>query len=693
MDNVQYNTVPVSPRTPIHGVAAVLTRNTRQYAKQMLALSLITAALMASAARGQESESGSETVANGTLDVIIVENFDQRRSELVYFLRGDRSSRPYELKFKRQPAQQLRTGQRVTVRGRAEGRRLWVDTLSDGGTTRSGAADAEDMAVPAVRRAVVLLVDLLDKKASARYSLSQIAANLYTGTRSVAGLYGEASFSQLSFEADTDGDGAPDVFGPFTIAYDSSDCNYYSWASAAESAAQAAGINLALYQHRIFVLPRYSDLPACSWAGIANVGCGTYCRVWIAEGESPMVYAHELGHNLRMGHAGTDPDNDGKADNAYGDYSDPMGLSRSWHLFNAPHADQMQWYAAYPDSIALITTSGIYHLAPLESDPAYVMVPQLLKFKKPDRGDGFYYVSYRQPVGYDSSLSSSYTRGVNIHRYQGSSYQSTYLIKSLSDGESFSDSEIGITVTQLSHDPDYATVSIDLGGGSCTPVTPAVTLAPASQTVRPGSAVSYAVAVSNKDGSGCGPTTLELSYSGTPVGSLTPSSLTLTSGQSGSATLELTSTLLTDGSYTLAVQATDSDGAEPNHTAPGAGKASVLVDGTPPTAPGSLKAYKDRRGNIRLSWSAATDALSGISGYTVYRDGNSIGQTAGTSYTDTSAVKGTTYTYTVTARDGAGNQSQPSNELSVSVGSTGRSSSAPAPSDTVRVRGTSPRRR
>ena len=125
-------------------------------------------------------------------------------------------------------------------------------------------------------------------------------------------------------------------------------CNYYDWAYAAEAAAQAAGIDFSKYQHRVFVLPHYSSLPACTWAGVANVGCGTFCRAWIAEAESPMVTAHELGHNLNMAHAGTDPENDGTINAAYGDSSNPMGSSRAWHLFNGAHANQLGWFRPTP---------------------------------------------------------------------------------------------------------------------------------------------------------------------------------------------------------------------------------------------------------------------------------------------------------------------------------------------------------
>jgi hypothetical protein len=94
---------------------------------------------------------------------------------------------------------------------------------------------------------------------------------MFTGARSVDGLFQASSQGQLGFQADTDGNGAPDVFGPFTINESGSTGDYYAWAYAAEAAATAAGVDLSLYQHRVFVLARYNELNV-SWAGVANVG-------------------------------------------------------------------------------------------------------------------------------------------------------------------------------------------------------------------------------------------------------------------------------------------------------------------------------------------------------------------------------------------------------------------------------------
>ena len=75
--------------------------------------------------------------------------------------------------------------------------------------------------------------------------------------------------------------------------------------------------------------------------------------------------------------------------------------------------------------------------------------------------------------------------------------------------------------------------------------------------------------------------------------------------------------------------------------------------------------------SVGLSWTASTDAGSGLAGYRIYRDGQSTPYATitpeTTTYTDAGVNSGTTYTYTVTAFDGAGNESQPSNSVSVAT--------------------------
>jgi len=93
-------------------------------------------------------------------------------------------------------------------------------------------------------------------------------------------------------------------------------------------------------------------------------------------------------------------------------------------------------------------------------------------------------------------------------------------------------------------------------------------------------------------------------------------------------------------------------------------------DTTPPTAPANLTATAVSSSQVNLAWTASTDNV-GVTGYKVYRNGTLLASTAGTSYSDTTTVAGTTYGYTVYAYDAAGNVSPASNTATVTTPSQG----------------------
>ena len=80
---------------------------------------------------------------------------------------------------------------------------------------------------------------------------------------------------------------------------------------------------------------------------------------------------------------------------------------------------------------------------------------------------------------------------------------------------------------------------------------------------------------------------------------------------------------------------------------------------TPPTVPTGLTDPTDTASAVGLSWNASTDSTGTLAGYTVYRNGTSIGTTnaSTTTFTDSTVQPSTTYTYTVDAFDTAGNHS------------------------------------
>jgi chitodextrinase len=90
------------------------------------------------------------------------------------------------------------------------------------------------------------------------------------------------------------------------------------------------------------------------------------------------------------------------------------------------------------------------------------------------------------------------------------------------------------------------------------------------------------------------------------------------------------------------------------------------VDTVAPTPPAGLAASLGATG-VNLTWGASTDNV-GVTNYDILRNGAPLATVgAVTTYTDTTAATGSTYSYQVRARDAAGNLSAPSNTVSIAV--------------------------
>lgn len=128
--------------------------------------------------------------------------------------------------------------------------------------------------------------------------------------------------------------------------------------------------------------------------------------------------------------------------------------------------------------------------------------------------------------------------------------------------------------------------------------------------------------------------------------------------------LDWNSASMTNSTYTLTAKAYDVAGnfASDVHTV-----TSQNGDTSVPTAPTNLKVTATAYNKVSLSWQASTDNV-GVTGYTVFRNGTPIAQ-VGTvaNYQDTTVSSNTKYSYQVTARDAAGNQSAASTNVSVTT--------------------------
>lgn len=85
-----------------------------------------------------------------------------------------------------------------------------------------------------------------------------------------------------------------------------------------------------------------------------------------------------------------------------------------------------------------------------------------------------------------------------------------------------------------------------------------------------------------------------------------------------------------------------------------------------PTAPSGLTATGKTSSSVSLQWNASTDNV-GVAGYDVYSGTNKVASVSGTSATVTGLSASTSYTFTVKARDAAGNVSGASNAVTVTT--------------------------
>ncbi|MFB9328402.1 fibronectin type III domain-containing protein [Paenibacillus aurantiacus] len=109
-----------------------------------------------------------------------------------------------------------------------------------------------------------------------------------------------------------------------------------------------------------------------------------------------------------------------------------------------------------------------------------------------------------------------------------------------------------------------------------------------------------------------------------------------------------------------------------------------------PAAPANLRVTATTSTSVALAWNASTDNV-GVTGYDVYRGASLVGSTSGSTltYTNTGLAAGTAYSFTVKAKDAAGNVSAASASVSVTTPGTGGSDTqAPTAPTNLAVTGT-----
>src|SRR5437762_1687750 len=185
-------------------------------------------------------------------------------------------------------------------------------------------------------------------------------------------------------------------------------------------------------------------------------------------------------------------------------------------------------------------------------------------------------------------------------------------------------------------------------------------------------------------GMAAGPTTANLSWSASTDNVGVTAYFLLRNG--GQVATPVTTSFADTGlsaatTYSYTVAARDAA----SNTSPNSASVSITIaDTTPPTTPIGLTAAAAGSTGANLSWSASTDNV-GVTGYIVRRNGVQVATPTTTSLADTGSTSATTYTYTVAARDAAGNISPNSASVNVTTPPPSLSNSADLAWDAVTV--------
>jgi hypothetical protein len=494
--------------------------------------------------------------ATGTLTVFHADYFTQGRGEYGLVIQGS-DGRPTQLNLPVIP-DTLRAGMMVTAEGTVatNGFALDVSTLT---ILANPAADFNAIAATATTNNVLVMpIKFSDSPTSDAFSPATISTEFQT---KVAPFYQEQSFGQqllsvtvACYTSTPSGCAAHTSSGGWLLSTSPTpaSCNWSSVGTLADAAATAAGYNLANYKNRFYIMPSNS---ACGWAGLAYIGSpyqawgNGYYQLWVS--------GHELGHNFILWHAGSlycpgtsiGPGCVGNYSvNEYGDPWDVMGNVYPGH-FNSMQKSALNWL---PSGSVKTHSSGTatYTLSPLENPGQSTYAVTI-----PAATNRIYWIEYRQPIGFDSGMSSSNGAQIRV----GSPFEfpcsgcggddtevldmtlgtpGTFTDAALLQGQSFTDSQYGITVnvTNVVTGPSGSlTLSVSMSGKGPSTTSLASSANPsvlgASVTLTAsvtGSAPTGTVTFTDTGGvavSGCAPVTLPTGTPSTKTAACTTTSL------------------------------------------------------------------------------------------------------------------------------------------------------------------------
>ncbi|WP_299586037.1 VCBS domain-containing protein [uncultured Microbulbifer sp.] len=227
-------------------------------------------------------------------------------------------------------------------------------------------------------------------------------------------------------------------------------------------------VDLGDWRHRVFIFP-----DAAYRAGLIGSGVAAVNGRWsiITADSDQLILGHELGHNIGLGHAGNDDNNDGdtndRGENEYGASAVFMGNSWESRLFGSAHRDYMGWYNKFPGYTTTIArslgnTSEIQVQAiELTAGELNSNLPQLLKVESSGsaNGENHYFVEYH--IAHNTlNPRPQQANQVTIHYLQDRTANQVATLEE--PGSTFTDTSAGITIEFISRDSTNKTATISV---------------------------------------------------------------------------------------------------------------------------------------------------------------------------------------------------------------------------------------